>query len=198
MTMYKMKEKTFKKVYFIVLFLIMFIIATSIYNNHSGKNRLELSAEESFNRMVLESQEQIINELEDLNSGNYAGDRELTEYSSIFENLYFKQLIYQEITLEEAFSDFEKTDSYEILRQRYKEGYKEDYLELKSESPLSKRIIGETTIWFLSVLSLILLAIATPLNLIISFILIIGFYFIIKLIYPLIYKEIYKKGKKKK
>ena len=198
MTMYKMEEKTFKKLYFIILFLIMFIIAISIYNNYSEKNRLELSAEDSFNRIVLESQEQIINELEDLALGNYTGDRELTKYSTLFENLYFKQLIYQEITLEEAFFDFEKTDYYEVLRQEYKGNYKEKYSELKLESPLSKRIIGEMTIWFLSGLSLILLAIATPLNLIISLILIIGFYFIIKLLYPLTYKRIFNKNTKRK
>ena len=80
------------------------------------------------------------------------------------------------------------------MKLKYKDELRQEYENLESDIPFHKKIFSNLSIFFLGILSLIVGLISTPLNLVLSVIIIVGFYYILRWVYPLVIsKNILKK-----
>ena len=95
--------------------------------------------------------------------------------NSMFEEYNLKYGV-SEIKFQQYWEDFQESEDFRILGIKYREEIKEEYKEVKSPSNTFKSF-GLTS------LMLILEIVLTPLRLILSVIIILGYYFLIKSIY---------------
>ncbi|MFH1608000.1 MAG: hypothetical protein ABIA78_02605 [archaeon] len=164
-----MNEKAFRKTYFILGFLVLFLIISLWNYNIQQERYLENYLESSYQNMID-------------NTRNNMSEKYQEEYGVSDERF------------NEYWEDFKKTEDFEIMKIKYKEELRQEYENLENSIPFYKKIFSNLSIFLLGVLSLILGLISTPLNLILSVIIVIGFYYILRWIYPLVIpKSILKK-----
>lgn len=156
-----MNEKSFRKVYFILGFLIFFLVISLWNYNIQEEKHMENYLESSYQSMINNTR----NNMSEKYQNEYGiSDEEFNEY----------------------WEDFKKSEDFEIMKLKYKEELKQEYKNLENSIPFHKKISSNLSIFLLGVLSLLLGLISTPLNLILSIIVIIGFYYILRWTYSLI------------
>ena len=164
-----MNEKSFRKIYFILGFLIFFLIISLWNYNIQQERYMEDYLESSYQNMIN-------------NTRNNMSEKYQNEYGV------------SEEEFNDYWGDFKKTEDFEVMKLKYKDELRQEYENLESDIPLHKKIFSNLSIFFLGILSLIVGLISTPLNLVLSVIIIVGFYYILRWVYPLVIsKNILKK-----
>jgi len=150
-----MKEKTWKKLYFSVFLLLLFLMIFVPYHNIQKENSLDVQIENSYQEMINNTKNNMLQEYQ-------------TKYGLSEEDF------------EEYWEDFETSEEFKILEVEYKEEYRTDYEELEKLVPLWKKGVVVILSMGLTIGLLILSAIETPMNLVLTAGLIVGFYFLLR------------------